>query len=172
MQKIDNQTYMTTKAWCEIKDNCIVVIEGVPVYIDIEYFAATYTRTMKRKIDVLVNDKVLNRTNGLLTTLQSRYGTKKIGFQPQKVANNTITELVITTKNTLNDELLTELIFSVIVQKDKKYRLLKAIVMSIGALFVALPGITGDSLQLIWNILFAGLGVLVLGIGSYWESKE
>lgn len=172
MQKMHGKTNMPTKTWCEIKDNHIVVIEREPIYIDIEYFAATYIRAVKRKIDVLFNDKVLNRTSGILTTLQSRYGTKKIGFQPQKVANDTITELVISTKNALNDELLTELIFSIKVQKNKKYRLGKAIVMGLGALFVALPGITKDSLQLIWNIMFAGIGVLVLGIGSYWESKE
>lgn len=172
MQKMKGKIYMPTKTWCEIKDNHIVVIEREPVYIDIEYFAATYTRAMKRKIDVLFNDKVLNRVSGLLTTLQSRYGTKKIGFQPQKVANNTVSEVVIATKNAWNDELLTELIFPIIVQKNRKYRLLKAIVMGFGALLVALPGITKDSLQLIWNIVLAGLGVLVLGIGSYWESKE
>lgn len=172
MQKMDGKTYMPIKTWCEIKDNHIVVIEREPLYIDIEYFAATYTRDVKRKIDVLFNDKVLNRTSGLLATLQSRYGTMKIGFQSQKVANNTITELVITTKNAQNDELLTELKFPIIVKKDKKYRLGKAIVMGLGALLVALPGITRDNIQLIWNIILAGLGVLVLGVGSYWESKD
>lgn len=120
MQKMDGKTYMPMKAWCEIKDNHIVVIEGEPVYIDIEYSATIHSLAVKRKIDVLFNDKVLNRTSGLLATLQSRYGTKKIGFQSQKVANNTITELVITTKNAQNDELLTELKFPIIVKKDKK----------------------------------------------------
>lgn len=40
--------------------------------------------------------------------------------------------------------------------------------MGLGVLLVALPGITRDNIQLIWNIILAGLGVLVLGVGSYW----
>ena len=52
------------------------------------------------------------------------------------------------------------------------HKILKSIITSIGALLVAMPGIINDSLDVGWNILIAGLGVLVLGINNYWESKE
>lgn len=172
VEKIDNDMGTIKKIECNVDNNFTQFIEHKCVYIDIEYYSANYDQSKKRQIDVFVDENVLSKAKGLRTTLQSRYGTIKLGLQPKKVTNKTITEVVINTNSSIPDELQTEITFPVVVIKNKIKKILKAIITSIGALLVAMPGIINDSLDVGWNILIAGLGVLVLGINNYWESKE
>lgn len=172
MEKIDNDLGTYEKIECNVENNFTQFIEEKCVYIDIEYYSANYDQSKKRQIDVFVDENILSRAKGLRTTLQSRYGTIKLGLQSKKVTNKTITEVVINTNSSIPDELQTEITFPVVVIKNKIHKILKSIITSIGALLVAMPGIINDSLDVGWNILIAGLGVLVLGINNYWESKE
>lgn len=170
IEKINNEIFKKEK--CNIKKNFTQFMEGKCVYIDIEYYSANYEPNKKRQIDVFVDENILSKAKGLRTTLQSRYGTIKIGLQPKKVMNKTITEVVINTNSSTPNELQTEIIFPIVVIKNKIHKLWKSIITSIGALLVAMPGIINDNLDIGWNILIASFGVLVLGINNYWESKE
>ena len=163
-----------SKIYNNVVNSRIEMIEKKPAYIDVEYYSIEYNKSDKNELEVFVNDKILNKTNGLKNSLDSRYGTKTIGFQPQSVPNNTYTEIVISTKTTptSQDLINTELSFPIIVAKNKSYRALKAFVMALGGLFVALPGIIDTNLFYGWNIVLATIGVAILGIGSYWESEE
>ena len=172
MEKINNEMGTYEKIKCNVENNFTQFIEEKCVYIDVEYYSANYDQSKKRQIEVFVDENILSKAKGLRTTLQSRYGTIKLGLQSKKVTNKTITEVVINTNSSIPDELQTEITFPVIVIKNKIHKILKAIITSIGALLVAMPGIINDSLDIGWNILIAGLGVFVLGINNYWESKE
>ena len=119
-----------------------------------------------------MDNNIISKAKGLHSILQSRYGTIRLGLQPKKVANKTITEVIITSSSSVSNELETEIVFPIIVIKNKFHKLIKAFITAAGALLVALPGIIGDNLDMGWNILIAGIGVLVLGINNYWESKE
>ena len=171
-EKFDSDYGNYEKRYCEKKGYFTEFIEGRCVNIDIEYYSENYDRSKKRQIDVLIDESILSKAKGLRTILQSRYGSIKLGLQSKRVRNNTITEIVINTNSSVADELQTEIIFPVVIKKNELYKFIKAVITSVGALFVALPGIIGTNLNLSLNILFAGLGVVVLGINNYWESKE
>lgn len=167
-----NNNAICQKEKCSIKNKFTQFVEGRCVYIDIEYYAENYDPSIKRQIDVYVDENILSKVKGLRTNLQSRYGTIKLGLQSKKVMNKTLTEVVINTNSSTSDELQTEITFPIVVIKNKIHRVWKSIITSIGALLIALPGIINDSLNIGWNILIASLGILVLGINNYWESKE
>ena len=172
LQTDSNQTL--TRVYNNSNNFNIEMVEKKPSYIDVEYYSLEYDNAKNDELVVLINDKIINKTNGLRNALDSRYGTKTIGFQPQSVPHYTYTEIVISTKGS-NDDLNTvntELSFPIVVEKNKVYRGLKAFMMAVGGLFVALPGIVQTSVTLNWNIGFAAIGALILGITSYWESKE
>lgn len=172
IEKFNSGNRVYEKIKCSVENNFTQFVEGKCTYIDIEYYSANYDQSKKRQIDVFVDENILRKAKGLRTTLQSRYGTIKLGLQSKKVTNKTITEVVINTNSSMPDELQTEVTFPVVVIKNKIHKLLKSIITSIGALLVAMPGIINDNLDIGWNLLIAGLGVLVLGINNYWESKE
>ena len=172
MEKINKKTGEYKKIECNVENNFTQFIEGKCVYIDIEYYSANYDQHKKRQIEVFVDENILCKAKGLRTTLQSRYGTIKLGLQSKNVTNKTITEVVINTNSSIENELQTEITFPVVVNKNITHKIIKSVIVSIGALLVAMPGIINDSLDVGWNILIAGLGVFVLGINNYWESKE
>lgn len=160
-----------TNILCTQKDSFTKIVEGKCTNIDIEYYTTKYSNDKNRQIDVFVDDNILSKSKGLKTLLQSRYGTKKLGFQSKKISNNTVTEITICTKSNV-EELPTEIVIPVMIVKNRGYKLKKAIIMSIGALLVSLPGIIGSSIEVGWNIFIAGIGVAIMGINNYWESKE
>lgn len=171
-EEINNINGQYEKEECEKNGHLITFVEGKCVNIDVEYYSESYDRSKKRQINVLVDNNIIGKAKGLHSILQSRYGTIRLGLQPKKVANNTITEVIITSSSSVVNELETEIVFPIIVVKNKFHKLIKAFITAAGALLVALPGIIGDNLDIGWNILIAGIGVFVLGINNYWESKE
>lgn len=171
--RVNPITHTTRKKWCKLKNNHFAVTEQTPLYVDIEYYATDYKSDFQKTIDIWVNEKALTRTNGYQISLLSRYGTKRFGFQPQKVPDNTFTEIEIALKRSSDNKLLTEIVFPVVVNKNKKYRAFKALIMGVGALLVALPGMMSDEGVLIFEkILYAGAGGIILALGGYMESKE
>lgn len=172
IDELDFNTGNHQKVNCAKNQHLTEFVEGRCVNVDIEYYSANYNSSKKRQVELLVDSNVLSKSKGLRTTLQSRYGTIKIGLQSKIVANHTISEVIVSTVSSAVDELGTELVFPIVVVKNKASKLVKAIITGVGALLVALPGIIGDSLDVGWNILIAIAGALVLGINNYRESKE
>lgn len=172
IEKTNNYNGEYEKCECIKNGNLTQFIEGKCVNIDVEYYSESYDKNKKRSIDILIDETVLSKAKGLHAVMQSRYGTLKIGLQPKKVSNNTITEVVINTSSSDINELGTEIVFPVVISKNRLHKIVKATITAVGALLVALPGIIGDNIHIGWNIIFAGTGVLVLGINNYWESKE
>lgn len=157
------------KSKCKKQGNLFIIEYGKSAYIDIEFFSKKYDNKKKRQISVFVDDNKLSKTQGLKTSLQSRYGSIKLGFQTKKVATNTITEIVINTGAL--DEFQTEIILPVIIVKKIYKRIFKSLVTAVGALFIALPAILINLLSAKWNIVFAAIGVLIMAINSFWDSK-
>ena len=172
VEKWDTTKEIGKKEDCEKRGVLTEIVEGKCVSIDVEYFSEKYNPDQQRKIEVFVDENVLSRSRGLRTSLQSRYGSIKLSFQPKTVANNTISEIVINTSNFAGSELQTEVTFPVIIVKNRAYKLFKALLSAIGALFIALPGIIGDNQSYKRNIVLALIGIIIVGICSYWESRE
>lgn len=170
IQEVNLKTSVTEKKWCSMVNNCFVATERKPIYIDIEYFTKKYDSP--KVFDVWVNENALTRINGYQVAVQSSYGTKKLGFQPQNVPDKTIAEIEISFRTKEDNKLLTELVFPIVIHKDRKYRIFKALIMGIGALLVALPGMMPEKTLMIYKVLSYIAGGMVLGCGGYMESKE
>lgn len=157
---------------CPIIDGHFVLTEGQCTNLNIEYYSSIYDRTRIQKIEVLVDENVVRKVRGMRTLFQSRYGCITLGFQSQSNSNNTISEISIHTEGMPANVIQTDAVFPIITQKNKLYKIKKSIIMGLGAALVALPGIIGNNINVVWNIVLAILGVLILGINNYWESKE
>lgn len=166
----DNQT--VDKQYCSTKANCSILTEGKCAYIDIEYYSEKYDKNIVRELEVIVDDKVVRKSKGMYSNIESRYGEIRLGFQPQKTANHTISEIVIVSKSNKSQELATDIRFPIIVNKNTSFKAVKAIVTAVGGLFVALPGVLGSASDVWINIAFAVVGVGILGVNTYWDSKE
>lgn len=177
IEKHDSKKQIVKKN-CSMVSGRFVLVEGQCINVDIEYYSANYNRAKKQQIEVLVDDNVIRKVKGLRRIFQSRYGCFTLGFQSQKNTNNTFSEICMYTvddlenNNSQYDEIQTDIVFPVITQKNKSYKIKKSLIMFLGASLVALPGILGDAIDITWNIVLAIGGALVLGINNYWESKE
>ena len=160
------------KSYCETHSKHTALVEESCVYVDIEYYSAEYRKDLSREIDIYIDENILRKSKGLHNIIESRYGTMKIGFQSKKTANHTVTEIVMCSKSSNNAELSTDITYPIIVIKNRKNKIIKAVIMAIGALLVALPGILGEAVATWINVILAGVGVIVLGVNTYWESKE
>lgn len=170
-EKIDKKgNYIKNE--CTQKEHLTRVTEGTCVYVDIEYYSNCHITTQKRNITVSLDENAFSQAKGLHNSIQSRYGFLKFAFQPKMVSNNTITEIALYSTSSLTSEIPTEIIFPIILVKNKTYSIVKSAITALGALLVASPGIIGDKLHIGWNILIAGMGVLTIGINNYFESKE
>ena len=153
-------------------DGKYVLTEGKCAYLEIDYYSKTYDQRLRRQIDVFLDENNIRKAKGLRTFLESRYGTVVLGFQPQKTVNNTVTEVTICTASEPADVIQTDVKFPIIIRKNRTYKIIKALIMGLGAGLVALPGLLGDKVDLWINIVIALSGVLVIGINNYLESKE
>jgi hypothetical protein len=153
-------------------DGMTYLTEGKCAYIDIEYYSKIYEPNLRRQIEVFLDGNCIRKAKGIKTYLESRYGSVSLGFQPKISANNTVTEIVVCTTSDPIDVIQTELTFPIIIRKNRTYKLLKALIMCIGAGLIALPGILGSCVPLGWNIASALSGVVVMGVNNYLESKE
>lgn len=171
-EKFKSRKKQKTIVDCPIKDGHFVLTEGKCTNLNIEYYSSTYDRQREQKIEVLVDENVVRKVKGMRTLFQSRYGCVTLGFQSKSNSNNTVSEINIHTEGSLPDVIQTDAVFPIITQKNKAYKIRRSIIMGIGAALVALPGIIGDNIHVVWNIVIAILGVLILGINNYWESTE
>lgn len=166
------ETDSIVKSYCEMLSKHTALVEESCVYVDIEYYSAEYEKDVIREIDIYIDENILRKSKGLHHIIESRYGTMKIGFQSKKTANHTVTEIVMCSKSSNDAEVSTDITYPIIVIKNRKNKIIKAVIMAIGALLVALPGILGAAVATWINVMLAGAGVIVLGVNTYWESKE
>lgn len=171
-EKFKSRKKQKTIVNCPIKDGHFILTEGQCTNLNIEYYSSIYDRQRVQKIEVLVDENVVRKVKGMRTLFQSRYGCVTLGFQSQNNSNNTVSEICIRTESIPANVIQTDAVFPIITQKNEAYKIKKSIIMGIGAALVALPGIIGDTIHVAWNIALAILGVLILGINNYWESKE
>ena len=148
------------------------LIEGKCSYVDIEYYSSSYDKSISREIKAYIDENKISKAKGLRTIIESRYGKITLGFQPHKVPNHTVSEIVISSMSDKKDELSTDITYPIIINKDRKYKFVKSFIMVIGAIMVAMPGVLGDSISVLWNIGLASAGAIILGVNTYWESKE
>ena len=154
------------------KNNIFQVTEGECFNFDIEYFTKEYNRKNNKSIQFLYDEKVISQAKGLRSKIQSRYGCIKVGFQPLKVPNNTISELFFSTKNYESKEVPIEISVPFIVCKKRSKVIIQTVLSSFGAVLIALPAIVKDYFPLWATIIFAILGVALIGITNYFQSKE
>lgn len=166
----DNDQIIKTD--CNKSEPFYELVEGKCSYVDVEYFSNEYSKEINREIKAYIDEAIISKAKGLRSIIESRYGKITLGFQPQKVSNRTISEIVFSSVSNRNDELPTDITYPIIIVKDKGYKIKKAIMTVLGAIFVALPGIVGNNIAMGWSIIFAILGASILGVNTYWESKE
>ena len=170
-ETIDNENTVLSKE-CNKNERFYELVEGQCSYVDIDYYSKAYDKGINREIKAFIDDNIVSKAKGLRTVIESRYGKITIGFQPHKVQNRTISEIVFSSMSDKENELSTDITYPIIIIKDKTYKIKKSMMMILGAILVALPGIIGDALHILWNIGFAVSGAIVLGINTYLESKE
>lgn len=162
----------TKRKECKMVNGRFVLTEEQLVNIDIEYYSSDYSESIKRKIDVDVDGIAVKHVKGLRTIIQSRYGSIALGFQPLKVSNNTISEIILCTSSQPEEKIQTDIVLPVILKTNKKHRIRHAIIMSVGAALVALPGILSNNVDISLNIALGVIGALTLGVNYFLDPKE
>lgn len=157
---------------CKIVNGRFCLTEGQLINVDLEFYCSQYNSSEKQMIEVFSDGTSIKQVKGLQPVLQSRYGLVSLGFQTLQVSVSTLSEIIICTSSQPEEDIQTNLVLPVIIKPNKKHRLRHALITSIGAALVALPGILSNNVDFAWNIASGVLGALILGINYFLDLKE
>ncbi len=155
---------------CDFRDNITTLEEGICVYLQIEFYQRKYDNADDSKIEVILDNNIISQSSGLKTRMETRYDSVKVGFQPKITINGTISEVIICTSGSTNRN-QTEITLPIRIVKRKYSRVLKAIVMTVGACLVGLPGLFPDTIDVSWKILLAFSGAALMGVNYFMDSR-
>ncbi|HBY54923.1 MAG TPA: hypothetical protein DEH15_21155 [Marinilabiliales bacterium] len=156
---------------CYFENNFTTLEEEKCVYLKIDYFQRKYDPIHDSKIDVILDNNIISHSSGLRTKMETRYDSIKLGFQPKNTMHGTQSEIIICTSNSTNKK-QTEISLPIKIVKRNSLRIVKAIVMSIGACLVGLPALLPDTFEITWKILIAVFGAGVMGLNNFFDSTE
>ena len=163
--------YINQNKFCNIENELTVLEEGKYVYLKVDYYQKNYNSQMSGKINIITDSNAINVASGIGTELESRYDSVKLGFQAKKVMNNSISEINIHTTNNNSSNVQTKIIIPIKIVKNRKSKFVESLFMGIGAFCVGLPGILETSVGVGTKVVVSLLGVLILGVNNYIETK-